>query len=106
MGKIVTVVAIDKQGMSIARHGNRGQTNYVATKAALAANTVTWSREFARFGIRVGAVAPSRMVAGPVAGSWAASWVMMVGMTARADWRGPNVLNGRTTVTGVPNERP
>lgn len=43
---------------SIARHGNRGQTNYVATKSALAANTVTWARELARFGIRVGAVAP------------------------------------------------
>lgn len=43
---------------SVARHGNRGQTNYVATKAALAMNTVTWAREFARFGIRVGAIAP------------------------------------------------
>lgn len=43
---------------SIARHGNRGQSNYVAAKAALAANTVTWAREFARFGIRVGTVAP------------------------------------------------
>ncbi len=43
---------------SIARHGNRGQSNYAAAKAALAANTVTWSREFAPFGIRVGAVAP------------------------------------------------
>ncbi|MGF1468642.1 MAG: SDR family oxidoreductase [Sandaracinaceae bacterium] len=43
---------------SVARHGNRGQTNYVATKAAVAANTVTWAREFARFGIRVGAIAP------------------------------------------------
>jgi 3-oxoacyl-[acyl-carrier protein] reductase len=43
---------------SIARHGNRGQTNYVASKAALAANTVTWARELARHGIRVGAVAP------------------------------------------------
>jgi 3-oxoacyl-[acyl-carrier protein] reductase len=43
---------------SIARHGNRGQSNYTAAKAALAANTVTWAREFAAFGIRVGAVAP------------------------------------------------
>jgi 3-oxoacyl-[acyl-carrier protein] reductase len=43
---------------SIARHGNRGQSNYVAAKAALAANTVTWAREFAAFGIRVGCVAP------------------------------------------------
>ncbi|MCA9589163.1 MAG: SDR family oxidoreductase [Myxococcales bacterium] len=43
---------------SIARHGNRGQSNYTAAKAALAANTVTWSKEFAPFGIRVGAVAP------------------------------------------------
>lgn len=43
---------------SIARHGNRGQSNYVAAKAALAANTVTWGREFAPYGIRVGAIAP------------------------------------------------
>ena len=43
---------------SISRHGNRGQTAYVAAKAAMAANTVTWGREFARYGIRVGAVAP------------------------------------------------
>jgi 3-oxoacyl-[acyl-carrier protein] reductase len=43
---------------SIARHGNRGQSNYTAAKAALAANTVTWSKEFAAFGVRVGAVAP------------------------------------------------
>jgi 3-oxoacyl-[acyl-carrier protein] reductase len=43
---------------SIARHGNRGQSSYVAAKAALAANTVTWAREFAPFGVRVGAVAP------------------------------------------------
>ena len=43
---------------SSARHGNRGQSNYVAAKAALAANTVTWAREFAQFGVRVGAVAP------------------------------------------------
>lgn len=43
---------------SIARHGNRGQSNYVAAKAAMAQNTLTWAREFARFGIRVAAVAP------------------------------------------------
>ena len=43
---------------SIARHGNRGQSNYTAAKSALAANTVTWAKEFAAFGVRVGAVAP------------------------------------------------
>jgi 3-oxoacyl-[acyl-carrier protein] reductase len=43
---------------SVARHGNRGQSSYVAAKASLAANTVTWAREFAPFGVRVGAVAP------------------------------------------------
>jgi 3-oxoacyl-[acyl-carrier protein] reductase len=43
---------------SIARHGNRGQSNYVSAKAALAANTNTWAREFAQFGIRVCGVAP------------------------------------------------
>ena len=43
---------------SISRHGNRGQSNYVAAKAALAANTLTWAREFAQYGIRVAAIAP------------------------------------------------
>jgi 3-oxoacyl-[acyl-carrier protein] reductase len=43
---------------SISRHGNRGQSSYVAAKAALAANTVTWARELAAFGIRVAAIAP------------------------------------------------
>ena len=43
---------------SIARHGNRGQSNYSAAKAALAANTKTWSLEWAPFGIRCGAIAP------------------------------------------------
>jgi 3-oxoacyl-[acyl-carrier protein] reductase len=43
---------------SLARYGNRGQSNYVAAKAALAANTVTWAREFGPFRIRVGAIAP------------------------------------------------
>jgi 3-oxoacyl-[acyl-carrier protein] reductase len=43
---------------SIARHGNRGQSNYSAAKAALAANTKTWSQEWAPFGIRACAVAP------------------------------------------------
>jgi 3-oxoacyl-[acyl-carrier protein] reductase len=43
---------------SVARHGNRGQTNYVAAKAALAANTRTWMKEFSPYGIRIGAVAP------------------------------------------------
>jgi 3-oxoacyl-[acyl-carrier protein] reductase len=43
---------------SIARHGNRGQSNYSAAKSALATNTKTWALEFAPFGVRVGAVAP------------------------------------------------
>jgi 3-oxoacyl-[acyl-carrier protein] reductase len=43
---------------SIARPGNRGQSNYTAAKSALAANTVTWAKEFAPFGVRVCAVAP------------------------------------------------
>jgi 3-oxoacyl-[acyl-carrier protein] reductase len=43
---------------SVARHGNRGQSNYSAAKAALAANTKTWALEWAPFGIRCGAIAP------------------------------------------------
>ncbi|MFO7678576.1 MAG: glucose 1-dehydrogenase [Chloroflexota bacterium] len=38
--------------------GNFGQTNYVATKAAVIGMTKVWSRELGRYGIRVNAVAP------------------------------------------------
>jgi len=43
---------------SISRTGNVGQSNYSAAKAGVAAMTVTWAREFARYGIRVNAVSP------------------------------------------------
>lgn len=43
---------------SISRAGNMGQSNYAAAKAGVAALTVTWGKELARQGIRVGAVAP------------------------------------------------
>jgi 3-oxoacyl-[acyl-carrier protein] reductase len=43
---------------SISRAGNIGQTNYSAAKAGVAAMTVTWARELARYRIRVGAIAP------------------------------------------------
>lgn len=43
---------------SLSRVGNFGQTNYSATKAGVAAMTVTWSKELARYGIRVAAIAP------------------------------------------------
>lgn len=43
---------------SIARHGNMGQTNYSATKAGVASMTVVWSKELARYGVRVNAIAP------------------------------------------------
>lgn len=43
---------------SIARHGNPGQSNYSAAKAGLVADTKLWAQELARYGIRVGAVAP------------------------------------------------
>ena len=43
---------------SIARHGNPGQSNYSAAKAGLVADTKVWGTELARYGIRVGAIAP------------------------------------------------
>jgi len=43
---------------SISRAGNTGQTNYTAAKAGVAAMTVVWAKELARYRIRVGAVAP------------------------------------------------
>ncbi len=43
---------------SIAGEGNFGQTNYAATKAGVRAMTVCWSKELARYGIRVNAISP------------------------------------------------
>jgi 3-oxoacyl-[acyl-carrier protein] reductase len=53
---------------SISRAGNSGQTNYSAAKAGVAAMTVTWARELARYQIRVGAVAPGFIHTPMVAG--------------------------------------
>lgn len=43
---------------SVSRAGNMGQTNYSAAKAGVAAMTVTWAKELARYGIRSAAIAP------------------------------------------------
>ncbi len=43
---------------SISKDGNAGQTNYTAAKAGVAAMSTTWAKELARYGIRVGAIAP------------------------------------------------
>jgi 3-oxoacyl-[acyl-carrier protein] reductase len=43
---------------SISRHGNLGQSNYSAAKAAIVADTKLWGGELARYGIRTGAIAP------------------------------------------------
>jgi len=52
---------------SISRAGNVGQTNYSAAKAGVAAMTVAWAKELARYKIRVAGIAPgfseTRMVA-------------------------------------------
>lgn len=43
---------------SISRHGTPGQSNYTATKAGLAAMTVVWAKELARYKVRAAAIAP------------------------------------------------
>ena len=42
----------------VALYGNFGQSNYVATKAAVIGMTKVWARELGRKGVRVNAVAP------------------------------------------------
>lgn len=54
LGKPGVIVNIS----SISRAGNFGQTNYTAAKAGVAAMTVTWAKELARYNIRVAAIAP------------------------------------------------
>ena len=43
---------------SISKDGNLGQTNYSAAKAGVASMSTVWAKELARFGIRIGAIAP------------------------------------------------
>jgi len=43
---------------SISKDGNLGQTNYSAAKAGVASMATVWAKELARFGIRIGAIAP------------------------------------------------
>ena len=57
------MVSADNGGLiinisSISRGGNMGQSNYSAAKAGVAAMTVTWAKEFARYGIRVNTISP------------------------------------------------
>lgn len=51
-GKIINTSSV------VALYGNFGQTNYVATKAAIIGMTKTWAKELGRKGINVNAVAP------------------------------------------------
>jgi 3-oxoacyl-[acyl-carrier protein] reductase len=43
---------------SVSRHGNAGQSNYSAAKAGVAALSVVWAKELARYGIRTATIAP------------------------------------------------
>lgn len=53
---------------SISRAGNMGQTNYSAAKAGVAAMTVAWAKELARYGIRSAGIAPGFIETDMVAG--------------------------------------
>ncbi len=57
------LIALGKPGLilnisSLSKAGNMGQTNYSAAKAGVAAMTVTWAKELARYGIRCAGIAP------------------------------------------------
>ena len=55
-GELGDAVAVNIS--SVTRAGNMGQSNYSAAKAGLVADTTLWAKELARYGVRVGAVAP------------------------------------------------
>ncbi|NAX23573.1 SDR family oxidoreductase [Vibrio sp. V39_P1S14PM300] len=57
------MIATQRRGViinisSVARAGNIGQTNYAASKAAVATMATTWAKELSRYGIRAAAIAP------------------------------------------------
>ena len=54
------MVELDNSGaiINISSISRAGQTNYSAAKAGVAAATVTWAKELARYGIRVAGIAP------------------------------------------------
>ncbi len=43
---------------SVSRAGNMGQSNYSASKAGVDAMSVSWAKEFIRYGIRVNVISP------------------------------------------------
>jgi 3-oxoacyl-[acyl-carrier protein] reductase len=43
---------------SVSHSGNMGQSNYSASKAAVAAMAVTWAKELARYNVRANAISP------------------------------------------------
>lgn len=43
---------------SVSHSGNMGQSNYSASKAGVAAMTVTWAKELARYNVRANAISP------------------------------------------------
>ena len=51
-GRVISAASV------VGLYGNFGQTNYVATKAAVIGMTKVWAREFGRRGITANAVAP------------------------------------------------
>lgn len=59
----VQMIESDSRGViinisSVSRAGNMGQTNYAASKAAVATMSSVWGKELARYGIRSVAIAP------------------------------------------------
>ena len=84
---------------SISREGNPGQTNYSATKAGVAAMTVVWAKELARYGIRSAAIRrfhdPRSTDYLPVStGALPAQGLRPVQSTPGSDWR-------RTSAGGI-----
>ncbi len=88
---------------SISRSGNMGQANYSAAKAGIASLTVVWAKEWARYNVRVMAIAPGFIATDMTAGMKPEALEKMAKMIPARRMGEPSEI-GRTVQFIIENE--